>query len=84
MRTQRVQSRNVSNFHFKIPNKATLRNSEVGLTLSLLNKKWCLSVCDLCVCVCVCSGRVNVKVKFSLEQATKTQSGSRVIALIFL
>jgi len=28
----------------------TLRNSEFGLTLSLLNKKSYLTVCGLCVC----------------------------------
>jgi len=31
-------------------------------------------------CVCV----VNVKVKVTLEQVTKAQNGSRVIALFFL
>jgi hypothetical protein len=28
--------------------------------------------------------KVNIKVKFTLEQATKAQRGSRVIALLFL
>jgi hypothetical protein len=28
--------------------------------------------------------KVNVKVKFTLEQATKAQKGSRCIALVFL
>jgi len=48
------------------------------LTLSLLNDKWCMSVCGLCVCVCVCVGRVKVKVNFTLEQATKTPRGLKV------
>ena len=46
------------------------------------------SVC-LCVCVCVklkviSNFTIQVKVKFTLEQATKAQRGSRGIALLFL
>ena len=43
----------------------------------------------MCVCVCVCvyikvKVKVKVKVKFTLEQATKSQRGYKVIALLFL
>ena len=31
-----------------------------------------------------CSVKIKVKVKFTLEQATKAQRGSRVIAQLFL
>jgi hypothetical protein len=34
--------------------------------------------------VCTLGWQENVKVKFTLEQATKTQKGSRDIALLFL
>jgi hypothetical protein len=38
---------------------------------------WC--VCVFVVCVCI-----KVKVKFTLEQATKAQRGSRGIAVLFI
>ena len=37
-----------------------------------------------CVCSFTHSALVKVKIKFTLEQATKAQRGSRVIALLFL
>ena len=42
-----------------------------------------MSSCDHKACKML-HVKVNVKVKFSLEQATKAQKGSRCIAILFI